>query len=224
MLPYSLDAYFGAIGRMNAELAIFVVIACLLGLFLLVLTWWPALADHKDPRDIDRRACLVLAAGWFAVGGAFYGTYLEPLFFAAPWIMWGFLLQALLFVGAAILHPLPARRDGAPVVLIGRLLMLYGLAIVPLLDALFGPGWPDVRFVGLAPAATVAFTTGWLLTRQPEWRSALLALVPACAGGLIGYSAVALEWPLDWPVAIAAVGTALYLAACPLHGAVRRTG
>ena len=217
MLPYSPEAYFGAIARMNAELAIFVVIAMLLGLFLLALTWWPSLADHKSPQAIDRRACLALAAGWLAAGAVFYGNFLAPLFFAAPWLTGAFAAQAALLFMLAVVRPPPRRHRGGTAGLAGRLLMLYALALVPLLDIAFGPGWPGVRFIGLAPEPTVAFTAGWLLTRHPDWRTAALALLTVGAGALIAYSAMAWAWLVDAPLAVAILGAALAAGASGLQ-------
>jgi len=214
MLPYSLDAYFSAVARMNADLALFSLIALLLGLFLLALTWWPALAEHKAPQAVDRRMCLALAAGWLASGAVFYGDYLEPLFFAAPWFLAGFIAQAVILLTFAVVAPPPMRASVTPTVWAGRLLMLHGLALLPIIDAVAGPGDGAVRLLGLAPEPTVVFTCGWLLTRQPEWRLAAAALLPAIAGGMAGYSAYALAWPPDWVVLLAAVA-ALVLAPNP---------
>lgn len=210
MLPYSLEIYFSVIARMNGELGIFVVLGVLLALFLLAITWWPVLADHKDPRVVDTRAGLAIAAGWVASGAVFYGNYLEPMFFAAPWLMAGFMIQGLILATLALVHPVRARDDVGAAVWTGRALMLGALAAMPLADLLAGPGWPAVRFVGLAPEPTVLFTCGWLLTRHTDWRLVALAVVPAMAGALAAYSAIALAWPPDWVVALAALTTLLY--------------
>lgn len=205
MLPYSTDAWLQAVARMNAELAIFVAIAMLLGVFVLALTWWPALADHKGPKAIDRRVCLTLAAGWLAAGAVFYGQYLEPLFFAAPWFMAGYLAQAIILLALAIYYPLPAAPHVNTLVWLGRLAMLYALVVLPLLDLLLGPGWPAVRFLGLAPEPTVLFTSGWLLTRAPRLQVSLAAALPAVAALAVGYSAWALGWAIDLVVVVIAL-------------------
>ena len=209
MLPYSLEAWFSLIARMNADLAVFVVIALLLGLFVLALTWWPTLADHKNPAAIDRRVGLALAAGWIAAGAVFHGQYLEPMFFGAPWLMALFIVQGLLLATVAFVHPLAGNGAVTPMVWLGRALMAYGLLGMPLVDLLLGPGWPAFRMVGLTPEAMTVFTCGWLLTRQPDWRLPLTALLPAAAGAWAGYQALALDWPIDWLVTLAAVGVLL---------------
>jgi|GEM_PF-2078731 len=209
MLPYSLEAWFSLIARMNADLAVFVVIALLLGVFVLALTWWPRLADHKAPTSIHRRLGLAVAAGWIAAGAVFHGQYLEPMFFGAPWLMALFIAQGLLLATVAFVHPLAGTGAVTPMVWLGRGLMVYGLLGMPLLDLLLGPGWPAFRMVGMTPEAMTVFTCGWLLTRQPDWRLPLTALLPAVAGAWAGYQALALDWPIDWLVTLAAIGALL---------------
>lgn len=209
MLPYSLDAWFSLIARMNAELAIFVVIALLLGTFVLALTWWPEFADHKEPAAVERRVGLAIAAGWIAAGAVFHGFYLEPMFFGAPWLMVLFVGQGLLLATVAFVRPVASALEPTPRVWLGRGLMVYALVGMPLLDLLLGPGWPALRVVGLAPEAMIVFSSGWLLTRRADWRPPVLAVLPALGGAWVGYQALALDWPIDWLAAAAAAAALL---------------
>lgn len=203
MLPYSLETYFAAIARLNADQTLFVVLGVVLALALTLLTLIPQLADHKDAATVVRRIGLALGAGWIGSGTVFYGVYLEPFFFAAPWLQWGFVAQGLLLVAIIVTRPTPAPSPIGPLVHSGRALMIYALLALPLIDLLFGPGWPALRLVGLAPEPTLLFTSGWLLTRRPGIPIALLAIGPAVAGLFVGWSAVALDWGVDWIITAA---------------------
>jgi len=203
MLPYSLETYFAVVARLNSDQALFVVLGVLLALALTLLTLIPRLADHKNGDAVVRRIGLALGAGWIGSGTVFYGVYLEPFFFAAPWLQWGFVAQGLLLVGMIASRPPPAAAPAGPLVYSGRALMIYALLALPLIDLLFGPGWPALRLVGLTPEPTLLFTCGWLLTRRPGADIALLAFGPALAGVFVGWSAVALDWGVDWIVTAA---------------------
>ncbi|SEO70875.1 DUF6064 family protein [Aquisalimonas asiatica] len=198
MLPYSLDALFSIVADLNTS-HWYAVMACLAaGGVILAATVLPVI------RPLDRVSGQLLAVGWIAVGGLFYGVHLAPFFFAAPWFQWVFIAQGVLLGAFAFSGAAALRRDVGPTTWLGRALMLYGLLGLPVLDLLLGSGWPAFRVVGLSPEPTVVFTCGWLLTRRPGTLVPALAFVPLLAGGAAGYAAMALAWWPDWGVAVAA--------------------
>lgn len=212
MLPYSLAAYFSTVARMNADLwwaaMILVTLAALLAL--------AALSPRGGPAQ--RISTLALAATWLTSGWVFYGTYLEALFFAAPWFLWAYTAQAALLALLALAPGPRLEPRSGPVLWLGLAVMALALAGVPALDTLLRDGWPAVRVVGLSPEPTLMLTCGWLLTRRLGIWTAALAVIPLAGGVAAAYSAMALAWQPDWLVAAAA---ALVLIAPPLERLAR---
>lgn len=214
MLPYSLAAYFSTVARMNAELwwaaMILVTIVALLAL--------TAASGRGGPAQ--RITGLALAATWLTSGWLFYGTYMEPLFFAAPWFAWAYTAQAGLLALIALAPDQRLEARTGPGLWLGLVVMGLALAGVPALETLLRGGWPAIRVVGLSPEPTLMLTCGWLLTRRLGIWTAALAVIPLAGGGAAAYSAVALAWQPDWLVTTAA---ALLLIAPALERRARST-
>lgn len=198
MLPYSLDVLFSLVAGLNTDYWYAVVVSVALGGGILLATVVPA------ARRLDRVSGFLLALAWIVVGGLFYGVYLEPFFFAAPWFQWVFILQGVLLAAFACSRAAELRRDVGVTTWLGRALILYGLLGLPLLDVFLGSGWPAFRVAGLSPEPTVVMTCGWLLTRRPGALVPVFAFIPLMAGAAAGFAAVGLGWWPDWGVLFAA--------------------
>lgn len=214
MLPYSLDVWFNTLARMNAELWPWAVMAWLIAVGVLAVATFPKYTRRPGLRGASRIAGAALGLGWIACGTVFFGIYLEPLFFGAVWLQLLYTAQGAALLLAALTLPMSVRRNTGLIGGVGRLIMVYAVLGIPLVDNWLGGELAVVRIVGLAPEATLVFTAGWLLTRQPHPALLALAVLPAGAAAFTGYSALALGWPVDWPAAgLGALPLAVFAAA-----------
>lgn len=135
---------------------------------------------------------MALAAAWLSVAGTPIRNRLVAAILTVLWLWTGlvyhiaffaqlnppayafgglFVLQSLVFLWTGVWRgrlQFAPRKDGRGVV--GGLLMLYGLAVYPLLGLAFGHTYPEMPTFG-APCPTTIFTIGllfWLRTPVPR--------------------------------------------------------
>jgi hypothetical protein len=160
MLPFTRDAFLALFEEYNAAIWPAQVIACALGLLILVLVLRPVAGS-------GRLVAALLALAWLWNGLVFHGIHFARINFWAYGFAALFVLQGLLFAVAA-LRDRPAwrfERDAAG----WTGFVLAGLALLyPLIGMVFGHGWPRTAIFGVAPDPTTIFTWGLLLTAQPR--------------------------------------------------------
>ena len=149
-----------------------------------------------------RIALLVLAGLWLWMAVAYHLAHFASVNPAAPIFAALFALGAALFARRALRSPAPRcelRRDARGVG--GAALALFGLAVYPLLNRLFGDSFPAAPGFGL-PCPTTIFTLGVLGWIRPHPERALLA-VPMLWSFVGATAAVALDVPQDYVLALA---------------------
>jgi Family of unknown function (DUF6064) len=146
MLPFTADVLSASLQAYNRGLWPLHLLALLLALATIVLTFRPA--PHGD-----RAVAALLAAAWIWVGIGWFYLHLATIDFAAPLYAAFFVLEGLLIAWAGLVRSPIAFRFRADLYgWTGLALALTAVAGYPLADGLTGPGWPSVRLVGLAPA------------------------------------------------------------------------
>ena len=206
MLPFTADILFSSFEAYNRALWPLPILAFALALAAILLALRPV-------RGGDRMIGALLAAAWLWVGLRYHVLHHVAIDFSAPLYGAFFVLQGLLLAWTGVVRGRLAfrYRAGLPG-WVGLMLALVATIAWPLADALWGPGWPSVRLVGLAPTPTAVFTLGLLLLiggRTPLH----LAVIPALWTLVAGATAWILAIPQDLLLPVAGVG-ALILILC----------
>ena len=204
-MPFTTEQFFEVFLRYNLDTAPAPVILYLVAAFLV------ALALRDDPTS-DRWIAGILAFLW-----AWMGVVYHWIFFAhinpAAWIFGAlFVLQAGMFLWAGMARDRLSIRFRADAYgLAGATLILYGLAVYPVLGALAGHGFPEGPTFGL-PCPTTIVTFGLLLWARP--RVPVHVVVMPALWSLVGANAaLRLGVPEDLGLLVAGVlGTVLILA------------
>jgi hypothetical protein len=113
-----------------------------------------------------RAAFAVLAAFWAIVAWDFLWTRFAPINWIAASFAWGFALQSLLLLAAALTagwRPAASRRRR----LIAAALAAWALLLHPLRAWADGRPWQQAEIVGLAPDPTAIITLALLLMLDP---------------------------------------------------------
>ena len=126
----------------------------------------------------------ILAFFWLWVGGVFNLIYFRPFYPLAIMFVVLFIVQGFIFTLAAAGRPLLSFQfrfnlDSS----IGIVLALYALAGYPLLETLWGRGYPQSLPFGLTPCPTTLFTLAILLLadkRLPWYVFAIPILYSFC--------------------------------------------
>jgi hypothetical protein len=126
-----------------------------------------------------RVVAAILAALWLFVAWAYLLERYDPINFAARYFALGFVLQAALLLWTGVIRD-RIRFDSSPLIPaqtgIGIALIIYALAIHPLIAPLTGRPWTQIEVFGLAPDPTVIATVGVIVAaNRPQW---LLLVVP----------------------------------------------
>ena len=184
-----------------------------------------------------RAVAAMLAALWLFVAWAYMLERYDPINFAARYYAIGFVLQAglLLWTGAirdgirfdssplipakagiqspthepAVEPWVPAFAGTSGARWVGVALLVYALAIHPLIAPLSGRPWTQAEIFGLAPDPTVIATLGVLVAAaRPNWLLLILPLLWCIISGLT-------LWTMEQPEApVIAVAGLLAIAAC----------
>jgi hypothetical protein len=152
-----------------------------------------------------RAVAAMLAVLCLFVAWAYMLERYDPINFAARYYAIGFALQAGLLLWTGAIRD-RIRFDPR---WIGIALIIYALAIHPLIAPLSGRPWTQAEIFGLAPDPTVIATLGVLVAAaRPNWHLLILPLLWCTISGLT-------LWTMEQPEApaIAAAGL-LAIAAC----------
>lgn len=201
-LPFTSDQFLDAFARFNEQVWPLQVVGYALAILAVALA-------IRGGRGASRGAGLVLAFLW-ATAAAYHATALASLAASGPVFAAAFALQAALLAAAAVRDRLSFRAGGS-LTTTGLALILYALAIYPLLGLLAGHPFPRGPAFGVTPCPNVIFTFGLLLLSDrpvPRW----LLPIPLL-WSLIGLAAATtLGMIEDLPLPVAGVlGTALLL-------------
>lgn len=161
----------------------------------------------RGGRLADRVVAAALAAMWLWTGAAYHLLHFAAVNPAAGLFGIAFLLQGLLFLGAAVSgRPLAFKAiRGGWRCGFGLFLVAYAAVLYPLLGRLAGHRWPEVPSFGVTPCPVTIFTFGVLLlsaARVPVW----LLVVPALWSVIGGSAAVLLAVPQDWMLLLGGLG------------------
>ena len=132
----------------------------------------------------------------------------DPINFAARYYAIGFALQAALLVWTGVIRD-RLRFDSAK--WIGIALIIYALAIHPLIAPLSGRPWTQAEIFGLAPDPTVIATLGVLVAAaRPNWLLLILPLLWCIISGLTLWTMESPEAPVIPLAAVVTLGIAAW--------------
>lgn len=163
-LPFTADQFLDAFARFNQEVWPLQLVAYALAILAV------ALAIHGG-RGASRGAGLVLAFLW-AAAGAYHAAALGRIASSGPVFAAAFVVQATLLAAAATGDRLSFRAAPGGATTAGLALILYALAIYPLLGLLAGHAYPRGPTFGVTPCPNAIFSFGLLLLTDrpvPRW-------------------------------------------------------
>ena len=203
-LLFSARTYYRLFELYNADVWPLQIVALALGLAILVLIWRaPRGADAPSPRSSSRAGC--------SSPGRTCWSATTRINFAARYFAIGFALQAALLAWTGVIRD-RLRFDVRDVTArIGLALIVYALAIHPLIAPLTGRPWTQAEIFGLAPDPTAIATLGVLLAAdRPRWHLLVLPLLWCAISGLT-------LWTMEQPEApVVPVLAAIAAGACRL--------
>jgi hypothetical protein len=193
--PFTPEVYFRLFERLNEAVWPWQFLMVIGGAAAVALVW----------RGRSKPTALLLAAGWALVGYAFFLDLYAELNWAAEYVGWAFIGQALLIAIVGLLGHLDADLDegldGPGRVGLG--LAGFGVLLSPLIGPLTGRNWAGVELFGVAPDPTVIATLGVaLMARRVPW---VLLVVPVVWAAMSAATALAMQAPAGFVTAAAAL-------------------
>jgi hypothetical protein len=190
-MPFSTEQFFDVFVRYNQAIFPWQVIAVLAGVMTVALLW-------RDTREATVGVLMVLAAMWLVNGIGYHWLYFAPINPVARVFAMVFVVEALLFVWAALARPdLRLTPGGNLVSRLGLACIGFAILLYPALGWLAGHRYPAMPMFGVAPCPTTIFTIGVLL--QGPWREVRwLLLIPGLWAAVGGSASVLLGVPQDF--------------------------
>ena len=204
-IPFTVEEFFNIFGTYNTAIWPAQVVAYILGVIVLGLTF-------RENKLYSRIISGILALFWIWMGVIYHIAHFSVINPAARIFGLFYVLQAVLFLLiGTILGRLSFRFNYRPLPILGLCFILYAMVIYPLLGFAFGHSYPRVPLFGVAPCPTTIFTFGILLWATKSVPAYLL-IIPFL-WSIIGISAaVNLRVPQDYGLVVAGVlGTILIL-------------
>lgn len=201
--PFTSAEFLDVFARYNQ--AVWPAQAFLVGIALLALTLvvggW---------RLADRLVPLLLSILWAWTGVVYHWVFFRPINRLAKAFAVLFVTQSVLLMVLGVFQRRLLFRTSEPLArIVGWTLILFGLAVYPLLNLASGHNWPAMPTFG-TPCPTTLFTLGLLLLTQPRGPRVVFAI--PLLWGLVGTSAaVALGIREDFSLPVAALGTVIVL-------------
>ena len=160
MLAYTTEVYFSVFAQYNAAIWPAQLVATALGVLVVLLSLRPR-------KGSDRIIAACLAASWLWTGVVYHMMYLATIDWAAWAFGAAFAVQGILFAwtGAARGRLRFRFRPGL-FGWAGLGLVIYSIAVAPLIASLMDHGWPRAPMFGVAPAPVTLFTLGMLLLSE----------------------------------------------------------
>ncbi|MBK1669387.1 hypothetical protein CKO28_15215 [Rhodovibrio sodomensis] len=203
MLPYTIEVFFAAMGRYNAQYAVLVALLAALSLSAFVLAVRGTRGAWQDRAVGSVLAAGALMSGWAHQWGLMAGLNFMAGVYAPVWIA-----QAIVLAGTLALRPQISFFAGPRGAARTGGLILAGLGVLghPLALLALGTAPASLPLAGSAPDPTAILTAGLLAAaRGPRWLRLVLLLVPLAWGGVAATSAYLLAFPLDYAVGAAAL-------------------
>jgi len=198
-LLFSPRTYYRLFALYNADVWPLQVVALGLGVVILV-------AIMRGAAWSGRVAALTLAVLWLFVAWAYLLERYDTINWAARYFAIGFALQAALLILSGVIRNRLKFKPGSVYAWIGLALLIYALAIHPLIAPLAGRPWTQAEVFGLAPDPTAMGTLGVVLAATRPIHLAILPLI-WCA-----ISALTL-WTMESPEALVVAVPAVLAAA-----------
>jgi hypothetical protein len=177
-LLFSARTYYRLFEFYNADIWPLQIVAFALGLAILFLIL-------RVPAWSGRAVAAILGACWLFVAWAYLLERYDTINFAARYFAVGFALQAVLLTWTGVIRDRLRFEIRNIAAKIGLALVVYALAIHPLIAPLTGRPWTQAEIFGLAPDPTAIATLGVLLaTDRPRWHLLVLPLLWCAISGL----------------------------------------
>lgn len=202
-MPFTAEQFFEVFRRYNE--AVWPAQQLLLAGGFLIL-----LLAFRSGRHAGRWASVILALLWLWMGVIYHMGFFRDINPVA--VVFGviFVLQAAFFAWMGIWrNRLTFRVDTSGPGVGGAFLILYALAIYPIVGALVGHRYPAAPTFGL-PCPTTIFTFGVLLWAHPPG-SRLLIVIPVLWSAVGTVGALQLGVPEDLGLTLAALITAFFM-------------
>jgi len=169
-LLFSSRTYYRLFELYNAEIWPGQVLAILMGLAILALL-------RKPGAWQGRTVSFLLAASWLWVAWAYHYSRYASINWVATYYAAAFELEAFLLIAVGVGRALALRRPYRWSGWVGIGLVIFAVALQPLIGPLVGRSWSQVEIFGVAPDPTVVGTLGVLVLASgwPKW---LLLPVP----------------------------------------------
>jgi len=152
----------------------------------------------------DRLIGAGLAVMWIWTGIAYHAVHFSAINTAAFIFVALFVLEGVLFLHVAVVRCRLAFRPGRdPAHWLGWTLIVYALAVYPLIGLWSGHRYPQVPMFGITPCPVTLFTIGFLLMAAPPHRG--LLVIPVLWSVVGGSAAVLLRVPQDWPLLLSGI-------------------
>ena len=170
-LLFSARTYYRLFELYNADVWPLQLVALAIGLAILLLigrrTAWSG-----------RVVTAVLAALWLFVAWAYLLERYDPINFAARYYAIGFAVQSVLLLWTGAIRDRLHFDTGSIAAKIGLALVIYALAIHPLIAPLTGRPWTQAEIFGLAPEPMAIATLGVIVAAsRPHWHLLVLPLL-----------------------------------------------
>ena len=189
-LLFSPRTYYRLFELYNPALWPLQIVALALGLAILVLIW-------RKPAWCGRIVAAMLAACWLFVAWAYLLERYDTINFAARYYALGFAVQAVLLLWTGVLRDRLHFDVSNLAGKLGLAILLYALAIHPLIAPLAGRPWTQAEIFGLAPDPTAIATLGVLLAAdRAHWHLLVIPLLWCMISGLT-------LWTMEQPQAFA---------------------
>ena len=179
--PFTIEEFLQVFHDYNLAIWPAQVFAYALGLVALV-----AALSRRD--DAPRLAFAALAVLWAFVGIGYHLMFFARINPLAPVFAGFFVVQAVLFVMAAI-RPGDLRLSATPILrrVLGLATIVYAMAVYPVLGIWAGHGGMAGPMFGVAPCPTTIFTLGILMLTRGRW-VVWLSIIPVL-WSLVGLAA-----------------------------------
>ena len=206
-LPFGRDEFFAVFARYHDAVWPAPVVLTALAVIAATLVWRPS-------RTRDRLISAILAVLWAWMGLAYHFAFFRSINPAAVVFATAFVLQAAAFLVVGVVRGrLQFRVSGGVSGLAAGVLLVYALAVYPLVGLAAGHAYPAAPTFGL-PCPTTIFTLGMLIAALPGLpRSLLIVPLAWCVVGTL--AAVQLGVVQDYGLPVAGLVALIFSIAVP---------
>ena len=203
-LLFSARTYYRLFELYNADVWPLQLVTLAMGLAILFLI-------VRNTAWSGRVVAAMLAALWLFVAWAYLLERYDPINFAARYYAIGFAVQAVLLLSTGAIRDRLRFNTASILARTGLALVVYALAIHPLIAPLTGRPWTQAEIFGLAPDPTAAATLGVIVAAaRPNWHLLVLPLLWCAISGLTLWTMEQPEALLASLAAAIAIGTAAW--------------